>query len=196
MAHIDAEVTAFLVVVDARKISVSAALTNFVIVRPLLFPETASTTTPAAFSAITIPDYAQTFAPGTTLDNALAGLRANHDATNTAWGAFLTARNVLTTPPYNQTNTDTMLAALLTANTGTTSVTTGLANAKNVRPLLLADYANAIPLDNLTQVALAVSTLSSGGNAVLATALSGLAAGLDTAITDFAAIITARASVT
>ena len=195
MSYVDAEVTAFLVVVDASKTAVTTAFSNFVLVRPLLFPEYASAVPSAGLLRIAEPEYMQSVEPGSVLSTALTNVKTNLDSASTAWQAFLTARNLLAGAPYNQSNTTAMLAALATANTSTTSVTTALAAVRSARPLFHVDYASAIPSDNLVQT-IAPKYAQSGTGTVVADALTGLKTGLDTAITNFAAIITARASVT
>jgi hypothetical protein len=196
MSYVDAEVTAFLVVVDASKTAVTDALGAFVTARPLLFPEYASAVPSAALLKIAEPAYMQSVVPGTVLSTALDGLKTNFDSAKTAWEAFITARNLLTTAPHNQTNVTAMLAALLAANTGAASVTTALAAVRSARPLYRPDYASAVPSDNILQVIPPTYTQSGGASTALSLALTGLTTGLDTAITNFAAIITARTSVT
>jgi len=196
MAYVDAEVTAFLVVVDADKTAVTDALAAFVTARPLLFPEYASAVPSAALLKIAEPAYMQSVEPGTVLSTALGNLKTNFDSAQTAWLAFLTARNLLAGAPYNQSNTTAMLAALTAANTGTASVTTALAAVRSARPLYRPDYASAVASDNILQAIPPAYTQAEGASTALSTALTGLTTGLDTAITNFAAIITARASVT
>jgi hypothetical protein len=196
MSYVDAEVTAFLVVVDANKTAVTDALGAFVTARPLLFPEYASAVPAAALLHIDDPDYMQSVEPGTVLSTALGNLKANFDSAKTAWEAFLTARNLLTTAPHNGTNVTAMLAALLAANTTTASCTTALDAVRSARPLYHVSYASAVPSDNLLQTIPPAYTQAEGASTALSTALTGLTTGLDTAITSFAAIITARSSVT
>jgi len=138
----------------------------------------------------------QSVEPGSVLSTALTNVKTNLDSASTAWQAFLTARNLLTTAPHNGTNVTAMLAALATANTSTTSVTTALDAVRSTRPLFHVDYASAIPSDNILQTIAPKYTQGSSTNTVVSDALTGLKTGLDTAITNFAGIITARASVT
>jgi len=196
MAYVDAEVTAFLVVVDANKTAVTTAFSNFVTTRPLLFPEYASAVPAADLVSIKTPEYMQSVQPGTVLSTALTNVTTNLDSASTAWQAFLTARNLLTTAPHNEANVTAMLAALLAANTTTSSCTTALDAVRSVRPLIHTDYASAVPSDNILQTVPPKYALAQGGSTTLSSALTGLTTALDTAITSFAAIITARASVT
>jgi hypothetical protein len=185
-----------LVVVDASKTAVTTAFSNFVLVRPLLFPEYASAVASAGLLSIKDPEYMQSVEPGTVLSTALTNSKTNLDSASTAWQAFLTARNLLTTAPHNQSNVTAMLAALATANTSTTSVTTALAAVRSIRPLIHPVYASAIPSDNILQTIPPKYALADGASTVVSSALTGMTTALDTAITNFAAIITARTSVT
>jgi hypothetical protein len=165
------------------------------LVRPLLFPDYASAVPSADILSIKDPEYMQSETPGTALSTALGNLKANFDTANTAWQAFLTLRNILTVPAYNQTAVTNMLTGLTAANTGTASTTTALAAVRSARPLIHPDYASAVPADTILQTIPPKYSVA-GDSTVLSSALTGLKTALDTAITGFAAIITARSSVT
>jgi len=192
MAYVEAQVTALLVVIDAQDDAVTAAFSNTVAVRPLLFPDYASAVPTANYAAISPLAYQQSVDPSSTLDTALEALKTALDTARTGWLAVLTARALIGAAPYTDEEVTAMLTPL---DANDDLITAALANVRTARPLLHPDYASAVPAANLLAIQDPGYQQSVEPGSVLSSALDGLRTGLDTAITGFAAILTSRASV-